>query len=234
MNFADFRRSVKDGFIALFHLELTAYDRVVTFSNLEPSDSFRKIALKQDVYYEEIYRTGLKERVYNFSLEDNSYFQFWHDQKQSPRRLRYAFYPNPYDAPELLKSDKQDSYTGIDIELHSQALDEAPIRIGVPAIRYDLSLDDHKPSEHPASHLTVGIGCDNRWPIARILTPRLFCLLISRHFYPEAWDQHRLAMPTPSGFVNDFDEKLAEEKRLSTLLPHGYFTKLERQLIFID
>jgi hypothetical protein len=234
MNISDFKKSIRDGFNAIFQLQLTAYDRVVTFSNLEPPDSFRKIAFKQDVYYEEIYRTGLRERVYNFSLEDNSYFQFWHDQNQSPRRLRYAFYPNPFDASELLETDNDDSYTGIEIELHSQELEEAPIRIGVPAVRYDLSLDDHKPTEHPASHLTVGIGCDNRWPIARILTPKLFCLLICRHFYPEVWDQHRLAKPTLAGFVNDFDEKLATEKRLSTLLSSAHFTNLERQLIFLD
>ena len=237
MNRKEFDASIRGAFNILLEIKLSSWDRQLSLKNLDPPDAFRKVAFAGDVDYETVFKAGLRYRAYNFLLEDYSYFQFWHDSKRQPRKLRYAYCPNPYvfHALEELKLDGEglDCELGID-DRYQQALEESPLTIGRPPIRYDLSLDNHEENTHPVSHFTIGGHVENRWPIARILTPRLFVLFVCKHYYSEKWYALAGGALSVNGFTNKLDQALADEKRASRSLDLGNFTVKERLHPFFE
>jgi hypothetical protein len=234
---ADFDHSVRAGFMVVVDLGLSSWDRQICLRSMTPPEEYRKIIFSAEADYEEIFKAGLRYRAYNFLLEDYSYFQFWHDSKYHHRTVRYAYCPNPFELIRLEDkfSEKSAIYSGSDIhEAFQQALEEASLKIGRPPIRYDLALDDHIEVEHPAAHLTVGGHTENRWPVSRVLTPKLFVLFICKHYYDDRWSTLKGKELSEDGFHNPFDQAMANEKRASRPLEDKKFTDKERLHLFIE
>lgn len=229
---AEFTHNIRSAFTALIDLGLTSWDRVGSFSGKEVDSEFRKVAMNPKIGYHSLYLIGLKRRAYNFTLCDFSYFQFWTDCSKHSQRLRYSYMPNPFNAPhadvDRMELDPE-SY-----EIYFQLLEEVEPQNAVPPIRYDLALNDHIAVLHPASHLTIGAHSDNRWPVARVLTPKLFCLFICKQYYTNNWRTLGKTEDIGSGFNNIFDLSLAEEKRACIKLDDDHFTEHERLHLYFE
>lgn len=227
----EFEGSIRSAFSVLVEGELTSWDRQISLRSLTPAVEFKKVAYASNASYEDTYKAGLRFRAYNFLLTDYSFFQFWHDSESQAKRLRYAYYPNPFAFPIRSHWAETDLF---DSELLEQVLDEAPLTYNRPPIRYDLAKEDYIETAHPCSHLTIGAHLSNRWPVARILTPRLFVLFIARHYYPEFWKGYEEDRLTADGFKNRLDQALADEKRTSELLSFSFCSQREKLHPFME
>lgn len=233
----DFEKSIREAFSLLVKIELSSWDRQISLRCLEPHPEFRRVAYSAETSYQDVFKAGLRYRAYNFVLHEFSYFQFWHDSKHEARVLRYAYYTNPFDIAAADQSVSQwcaaESIINCD-DLYQQVLDDSHVVIGKPPIRYDLDLDGHRESIHPCAHLTVGAHMNNRWPVARVLTPKLFVLFICKHYYPDFWTKMDRKTKSTEGFTNTFDQTLADEKRASLSLGKVKFTQKEKLHPFVD
>ncbi len=237
MRRSDFDRSVRQGFHVLLDLGITSWDRQVSLRSMDPTEDYRRIAFSPDVEYEDIFRAGLRYRAYNFLLEDYSYFQFWCESGRLARRLRYAYCPNPFEWNDLEDELARITELFTDMNVYEtlhQLLQEAPLKIGRPPIRYDLAMDERHQLKHPAAHLTVGGHRENRWPVCRVLTPKLFVLFVSKHYYGEQWSAQETGQNSTDRFINPYDQALADEKRASTPLDEESFSLIERSHLYID
>lgn len=237
MNRADFERSIREAFNLLVKVDLSSWDLQITLRSLEPHPEFRRVAYSSDTAYQDVFKAGLRYRAYNFVLSEYSYFQFWHDSKRDARTLRYAYYTNPFDitlAQRVMAERGDEQSTMETSDMYQQALEDSPLVIGKPPIRYDLDLDSHRELAHPSAHLTVGAYMNNRWPVARVLTPKLFVLFVCKHYYPDYWTLMNRKTKSSEGFINSFDQALAEEKRASRPLEKLKFTIKERLHPYIE
>ena len=83
--------------------------------------------------------------------------------------------------------------------------------------------------QHPAAHFHIGMHTENRWAVAREITPRAFALLLSKLYYSEDWLQHGAMPLAVNGFENRFDRQSAQEKVECALLgPQFFHEKKER------
>lgn len=213
MNKNVFGRSIHDAFIGMLELNLTSWDRFPNKSSLSISERFRQVALDPTMSYEHVYRVGLEERHYNFILTDYSYFQFSLITTAPNVAMRCAYVPNPYAMPDdetLALLDGVSSYEAL--ELWNQMMDEAEPVLRRPPIRFDLAPSSHKVLRHPAGHLHIGWNVSNRWPMKKIATPRLFSLLVAKHYYEDEWSALDEEVSNERGFWNKHDDALASEK----------------------
>lgn len=237
MKQCDFEKSIREAFSLLVKVGLSSWDQKITLRNLEPPEEFRRVAYSSEITYQEVYKTGLRYRAYNFVLSEYSYFQFWHDSRNDPRVLRYAYYPNPFDITLAQKvgSERGVRYGNLDIEdIYQQALEDSPLIIGKPPIRYDLDFDGHREAMHPSAHLTVGAFVNNRWPVSRVLTPRLFVLFVCKNYYPDQWTLMNIKGKSKGGYTNSLDQALADEKSASRPIGHSKFTAKEKLHPYLD
>lgn len=157
---------------------------------LDPSDTFKALAVSADVSYEELYLAGLRESQYNILLKDFSFFQFGIG---SIDGVRFAYYPNPFlgAAPnavaELQEMQEYVAEGIIDIDELLHQISEIRRPQHPPLVRYDYSKQQYVEATHPCSHIHLGFHRENRWPVRRYLTAHAFALLIFRHFYLEFW-----------------------------------------------
>lgn len=234
-----FERSIREAFCLLVEVELSSWDRQISLRSLDPHSEFRRVAYSPEVTYQDVFKTGLRYRSYNFVLSDYSYFQFWHDHKYDAHALRYAYYPNPFDIT-LAQNVVEKRGDGLHLsptesdDIYQQALEDSPLIIGRPPVRYDLDLDNYIESKHPSAHLTVGAYGNNRWPIARVFTPKLFVLFICKHYYSEYWSLMDDKFMSTEGFMNSLDQALADEKRASPPLEEFRFTARERLHPYVE
>jgi hypothetical protein len=166
---------------------------------------------------------------YNFLRTDYSYFQFsW----SSPERVRYAFYPNPFEGSaadfkrrrELVESGliTQDEYLSM--------LRDARLDPRVPLLRYEHAPDQYKGLHHPCSHFHIGHHADNRWALNRLLTPLAFTLLILKLYYGSVWRELGLDEADECG--NSFETALIEEKTNCRPIRDALFSALEARSFF--
>lgn len=223
MNNRDFCRSLRKAEETLRSLDLL--EEVRQLVSLTPSSEFKRAALSLDTRYSELYRIGLSKLDYNLLLTDLSYFQFHCTEGGVRPGVRYAFYPNPY--PVVRFSDFFAEQSLIDenvtYEHYLQHLSEMEELMRVPLMRFDLATSDYRPLEHPAAHMHIGLHGENRWPCARVITPRGFILLVAKLYYPEAWAQQR----------GNADAALMLEKTASLELARNLFSQDEERQFYI-
>lgn len=161
-------------------------------------------------------------------LKDYSYFQFTENKKDE--NIRLAFYPNPFkfieyqnNKKEALELFNEEGLTEIEYE---QVLSEGDFISDIPLIRYDLSIDQHCENYHPAAHFHIGFNPNNRWPVAKKLTPYAFMLKILMHYYPELWFKHG---EQGENEQNSLDIIYREELTKCEFVPQKYFQGIEKE-----
>jgi len=229
MNAGVFGSSLTAVGILLTQLKLLQHPQL--YSSLTPSESFYRVAMADDTSYAEVYLEGLKKHDYNFLLNDFSYFQFQRRSVPAPFDLRYGFYPNPFAVvtfEQFCDENECDPLVGDSYELYLQFLDELDERNWVPPFRYEVSFNQYAELSHPTAHLHIGRHDSNRWPVERILTPLAFTLLVTKHYYGDAWqlgaDVDDKGEPT-----NKFDEQFISVKEVCTVIEPAYFSVRERR-----
>ena len=167
--------------------ELGLLQQVYTTQALRPSGEFVSYALSDNPQYAVLYRLGLRNRDYNFLLNDYSYLQFGHAGGNDDLSLRFGFYANPFGpVPNLA-----DLFDGADYEMYLQLLEDQDEVSSAMAVRYDVALRDYIELRHPAAHLHIGLDENSRWPVDKILSPLAFTLWMLKLFYPDQWaDSH--------------------------------------------
>lgn len=234
MNEAGFRASLRSTHHLFADLGLLSLSR--SYSSLEPSEEFRRAALRTGKYAE-IFRLGLRNRDYNLLLVDFSFFQFYFARTQQAFQVRYAYYPNPYEVvtfSEYCEALGVPETEGDPYELYLESLTEAEEINRVPVIRFDLSFGQYRELAHPAAHFHFGTHPDNRWPVERVLTPRAFALLICKQFYGEAWHEMGVDPASDPDDLNVFDKRLCDEKAACEVLRAEYFSDIERRQPFFS
>jgi hypothetical protein len=201
---------------------------------LLPSDEFRSFALDQNRRYEEVYLCGLRNKDYNFSLVDYSFFQFGISREN---HVRYAYYPNPFlgSSPEKVKqlNDYFDA-----VEDGTMSFEDYLAEISIikssnhsPLVRYENAPDEYVQWKHPTSHFHLGDNTNNRWPLGRSLTPLAFSLIIFKQFYSEAW--HDRGEIHFDGSTKSLDQRLCDEKLNCRIVPDSLLSKDEKlQFVF--
>lgn len=165
-------------------------EQISTPTSLKPSAEFIEIALDECARYEDLYLTGLRFRDYNVLLSDYSFFQF----SMSGNCWRLAYYPNPFfgasaDAMAEIGIHHEMLTEGIiDMDTFLQEISEMWAPKPPPLLRYDYDPSGYVELNHPSSHLHIGQHTENRWPLARVMTPEAFGLMVMRLYYSGPWN----------------------------------------------
>lgn len=199
----------------------------LSFSAAHPLDvdeAVRDVALNKAATYQQIFRIASWRKHYNFILNDFSFFQF----SIAGNNLRYAFYPNPFVGGLAESIDDLHNYVlqGVMTEDEfSQAVDDANIAISNPPIRYDHAPDQYRGLRHPTSHFHIGHATESRWPIARVISPQAFTLLILKQYYSTSW---ALKDNEDEPHLNSLDRDLSALRAACVELDQQQFSPVER------
>jgi hypothetical protein len=138
---------------------------------------------------------------------------------------RLAYLPNPWitgvaaAAERVAEWEALETLGALDEEAVAGLISELPYFASVPPIRFEFAADQYHELSHPAAHFHIGRHTENRWPVARLLNPLTFSMLIVKMFYPEAWgpkscfygqrvesclDERFIGALAASGLVHDF------------------------------
>ena len=208
-----------------------ALELAETFSNpvsLSASDEFKDLSLDADANYEELYLCGLRNSDYNILLTDFSFLQFAQVGEQD---LRFAFYPNPFvgasaeKVGELRELKEYLDEGVIEVEEYLLLVSEVRSSHHPPMTRYEYSPDQYVELCHPSSHLHLGHHSNNRWPIKRVMSIKLFTLMILKHYYSPNW--MTCAGLTVNGEIVELDQIYSDAKNASPLVPRHLFTERE-------
>lgn len=209
-------------------LQETGLSRSVSsLQSLQVNARFNSVALDPESSYREIYLTAVSQSYYNLILLDYSILQFSWDSKDA---LRLAYLPNPWisGAPEVTRSvakweafEEQGILSSNEVD---QLIGELPYLGSIPPIRFEFSLSQYKEHIHPVAHLHIGRHTDNRWPLARVLSPLTFTMMIVKFYYGDQW----CPRSSFAGASQDdcIDKRLIAELKLSPLVYH--FSESER------
>lgn len=192
-----------------------------------PSADFRAAAFNPGTRYSDLFLIGLRSHDYCFLLEDHSYFQFYHDTERAFFSVRYAYLPNPFPFVTLDQFLDENSLSGSDpeaIEFYHQYLGEQEAADGVGPFRYEVDFRAYRELRHACAHLHVGHKTPMRLPVERVLSPKAFVLLMTKHHLPEAWCGNDGA----EGVPNPFDEALGIAREACEPLDDEWMTRLER------
>jgi hypothetical protein len=188
MNSEDVRSGIAKSWEFLDSLELG--EAFVTPTPLTVIQEFRKVALNVKSLYTDVYESGLALSHYNILLFDLAFFQFgWSGENE----VRYAYYPNPFisgnkEAQVKLQNWREAQSADILSEEDVSALIASLTTSGtVPLIRYENSPSQYRSLRHPCSHMHIGLHSENRWPLARVLTPLAFSMWIVKQYYTDSW-----------------------------------------------
>ncbi|MBT7357185.1 MAG: DUF2290 domain-containing protein [Rhodospirillaceae bacterium] len=198
---------------------------------LRVDEEYRKVILKQDVSYEEIYLTAANRKHYNFMSVDFSMFLF---SCSNNNDVAYAFLPSPYnssDADVIKEHRKLLDADMINQEEFDRLLSDASVHIMQPPIRYEHASDQYDEFSHPCSHFHIGFDRDNRWAVDRELTPAAFTLLIMQKYFFSAWERFD---NDDSEFKNILNEALVNEKAGSPIVPLDLLSTQERRLFYFS
>jgi hypothetical protein len=97
-----------------------------------------------------------------------------------------------------------------------------------------MSTAQYRRFKHPTCHFHIGSHTQNRWPIARALTPYMFCLMIIQLYYPDYWNLNDDNRDHGDGYVNEFDRMMASEKAKCTPISGNFFHRLERSHLYFE
>lgn len=195
------------------------------------SSEFIDMSKKGD--YVSIYRLWLKNRDFNFILEDLSYFQYSYEQSESAFILRYAYYQNPYyhityaeyiqkNIAEWLLNTEEEAWELLQDEYEQYMMEQAMNHKCI-SIRYDFSPDQYKPDHHPTSHLHIWNNENFRLPSSLTITPQNFTLFILKQIYPEIWIRN----------ITYLKAKSSSTKPLCGILPITLFNADEKNGLFL-
>jgi hypothetical protein len=204
----EFNKSIKDAFLGLCELELTGWDYSPKLSITDPISEVKRICFNPDVKYEQVFLAIHRFGAYNIQIIDGSILQFW--LSSDKKRARYAYYPCPF---EKIDQGLLDSISSGDLErsvLEEQLYSELDVHITKPVIRYDFDEIAYNPVYHPASHLTVGIHTNSRWPIKGFLTPEAFSLYIAKQYYDLHWAHSCEEEKCQLGYKSKFDRRIKD------------------------
>jgi hypothetical protein len=236
MNESEFRQSIVSAFNQMKDLQLTDWGMFPNQRQLKRNDEFLSVALDSNSRYEDVYRNGIGLLHYNFILNDHSYFQF--NMSQGGKKFRFAFYANPYELSgsfaEVSRSLIESGESPMLGDLYDQLIDEAELRQLIPPVRYDYDPNSYTETKHPAGHLHIGIYQGSRLAVRRILDPLTFTLFIAKHFYSTDWSDHDLQKKNENGYINLFDNKLADAKRTCSLVDNVFFSQIDEALLYLD
>jgi len=201
-----FNASIRSAFLDLSELQLTDWGYSPQLKITKPNDDFRKVAFNPEKRYEKIFLEAHRLKEFNIRLMDGALFQFWIS--SCLRKARFAFLPCPFEDFDFEIPYKfKDSYIPESV-LEEQLYMELESHHTKPIIRYDYDEEAYIPVDHPASHLTIGLHTNSRWPVKGFLTPELFCLLIVKQYYELNWHVYREEHVCRNGFLNKFDRKI--------------------------
>lgn len=186
-----------------------------TTAPLRPSEEFLSYAMSMNPDYKELYRIGLRNRDYNFLLADYSFFQFAYHVEGDALSARFAYYSNPFVSSRI----EEVVYDGGDYELYLQLLEESEGRSGALVVRYEVATRDYVELRHPTAHFHIGLH-EGRWPVDKILSPKVFAMFITKLFYVDAWSQRS-------------DEQFTEEKQACAALTEDLFSNKERRQLYL-
>lgn len=201
---------------------------ITSLHSINASEEFRELALSDGTRYLDLFLCGLRNHDYNFLLQDYSYFQFTFIDTGN---YRYAFYPTPLGGlspSNILELDSALRAGIISFEEYSQLLDDEEYEIRIPVIRFELDREAYVRLRHPTAHFHIGTHSENRWPVARSLTPLLFALFIIKLYFGHAWSSNGDTPETANGYNNVFDNELTSEKVCCFLLGSESFHETER------
>lgn len=175
----------------------------VTFPN------HRIVSVVKVESYVETYDSLSRGRAFNAKFEDGALLQMSYLFAGGQlRRHRLAFLGSPYELEE-------DAFglNSADGRFGSDHLNGRPTTV----VRFDYDEQDHPwGSDHPKSHLTLGLYEHCRIPVSAPLTPFRFLDFILRHFYPP--DTCSL-----QAFSDTFADCLSDDERgaVHLVLPQG-------------
>ena len=186
-----------------------------------------------DTDYELIYKTAMKHSDYDFLLEDDSFFQFSAkkgNKNLKDGKLRYAYYPNPREYATYLEflSENNLKYEECGecfLEEYTQYISEAKLKNAITPIRYDYDYSQYDSDSHPISHLHIGLEQSIRIPLARVLTPQEFTILVLRNVYFEQWTKNLNS--------KKYISILKKSKKSSNMLEDKYFNSSEKRHLFL-
>ena len=110
-------------------------------------------------------------------------------------------------------------------EEYDQYISEAKLKNSITPIRYDYDFSEYDSSKHPISHLHIGMDQTVRIPIARILTPQEFTILILRNIYFENW--------TKVLNSESYIQILNKSKKDNNILEDEYFKASEKWHLYL-
>ena len=226
----EFNKSIKDAFTHLVELELSGWEYSPNLYVSAPNAEMKKVSFNPEIKYEKIFLTIHRFGGYNIQLIDGSVLQFWVSDDR--KKARYAYYPCPF---ETLDADLLDRISGGELErsvIEDQLYSELEVHINKPVIRYDFDEVAYDPVYHPASHLTVGIHTNSRWPLKGFLTPEAFSLYIAKQYYELHWEQKCEDEKCRMGYKSKFDRKIREIMDATRKCDLGLFDASEEGQLF--
>lgn len=170
--------------------------------------------------YAEGWRLSIRNRWYNFRLEDSSVLQFRITPYPSYTYLQCPASIATFEqyALRYYGTDWKHFYSDI-LEEYEQLIDSVPLDKPVTPIRYDYDTECYKPGIHPAAHMHLGLDNDIRILLEKQLTPLSFSMFIIRQFYPNEW-LNFILKPSKVHFLNEIRNELSQ-------VPKKYFNKLD-------
>lgn len=226
MNLGEFEGSIRSSGILL--QDCCILRARANLHSLDCSDQFRELALNPATTYRDLYLCGMETGDYNLLLRDYSYLQFTFTSKHN---YRLAFYPNPFNAMSDGFTTEVESAIDdgiLSFEDYAQFISEQIYDVRLPVIRFEFDARAYATMVHPAAHFHFGLHTENRWPVGRHLTPRLFSLLIAKMFYGDDWESIGSDPHGTDGFKNSLDRQHASERLNCKLLGHELFDSNER------
>ena len=215
--------------VELLKTENTTRCRTISFGKF--SEEF--IQMSQDDNYTMLFDIILKNADYDFILKDDAVFQFSCSENTSLEngKIRYAYYPNPYDCRSyemfLIENgesveDCGDFYK----EEYIQYRSECKIKNNITPIRYDYDFSLYRPMSHPISHIHIGFEQNIRIPVSKMLTPIKFVSFVLKNIYFDKWY---------SGYADENVCKFfSSAKNQCEKIDDTLFSDIEKQLLYLD
>lgn len=177
--------------------------------NYWPKYSGLDAAMMRAMDYEEQWRECLKNRWYDYLLNDQSFIQFRLQPYPS-----FSYYDCPLEAVSFEDFSIQQVGEGWEMymehlrEEYDAYLETLVDRKSVTPLRYDYDVNSYKPGFHPAAHIHFGFGCNIRIATTKELNPVSFVLFVIRQHYPRAWVDF-----LDSGGINNFRREIRDNLR---------------------
>ncbi|AVK83602.1 hypothetical protein C3943_08470 [Lysinibacillus sp. B2A1] len=194
------------------------------------SEEFIKLSQKKD--YEKIYVTAMKNRDYDFLLNDDSFIQFSCKLEKDLRKstIRYAYYENPRNIKTykefLIEFDLGEDTDGILLEDYEQYKAESLLKNSITPIRYDYDGEQFVPIHHPVSHIHIGHNNEVRIPMNKVITPLKFIIFLMGNVYRKKWIE-KLENN------HDFKQNILRVKNNSFQLDNKLFSVEEEKLLYL-